>query len=247
VKVVGRLLAQPDGAAALSTSTWCSNRALTACKLSQRVWLAANRAVSDRAESGHIESGGHRLRWLNGSGTVGLGQKRPTTSLRRASTSYVSGTERSDYRSSLVQVLTEDKGAAQARRRRCGSDNRDQRRTTPNAGATSASSSARISHSPRAERTAHPRPSFDGPPPLRGYLAKAKILVCCLLSPRSRSGGSATDAKTVEPMKPLLKSFGFRQVERPALVVGLVATWATAAARYLPGPKGTFSFEVSQS
>jgi LCP family protein required for cell wall assembly len=52
---------------------------------------------------------------LNGSGTVGLGQKAADyLTAQGFNVVRIAAAERSDYRSSLVQVLTEDKGAAEA-------------------------------------------------------------------------------------------------------------------------------------
>jgi hypothetical protein len=52
---------------------------------------------------------------LNGSGTIGLGQKAADyLTAQGFNIVRIAAAERSDYRSSLVQVLTEDKGAAQA-------------------------------------------------------------------------------------------------------------------------------------
>ena len=52
---------------------------------------------------------------LNGSGTVGLGQKAADyLTAQGFNVVRIAAAERSDYRSSVVQVLTEDKGAAQA-------------------------------------------------------------------------------------------------------------------------------------
>jgi LCP family protein required for cell wall assembly len=52
---------------------------------------------------------------LNGSGTIGLGQKAADyLTAQGFNIVRIAAAERSDYRSSVVQVLTEDKGAAQA-------------------------------------------------------------------------------------------------------------------------------------
>jgi LCP family protein required for cell wall assembly len=52
---------------------------------------------------------------LNGSGTVGLGQKAADyLTAQGFNVVRIAAAERNDYRSSVVQVLTEDKGAAQA-------------------------------------------------------------------------------------------------------------------------------------
>ena len=56
-----------------------------------------------------------KIEVLNGSGTVGLGQKAADyLTAQGFNVVRIAAAERSDYRSSLVQVLTEDKGAAQA-------------------------------------------------------------------------------------------------------------------------------------
>ena len=52
---------------------------------------------------------------LNGSGTVGLGQKAADyLTAQGFNVIRIAAAERSDYRSSVVEVLGEDKGAAQA-------------------------------------------------------------------------------------------------------------------------------------
>jgi LCP family protein required for cell wall assembly len=56
-----------------------------------------------------------KIEVLNGSGTVGLGQKAADyLTAQGFNVVRIAAAERSDYRSSLVQVLTQDKGAAQA-------------------------------------------------------------------------------------------------------------------------------------
>jgi len=56
-----------------------------------------------------------KIEVLNGSGTAGLGQKAADyLTAQGFNVVRIAAAERSDYRSSLVQVLTEDKGAAQA-------------------------------------------------------------------------------------------------------------------------------------
>ena len=56
-----------------------------------------------------------KIEVLNGSGTAGLGQKAADyLTAQGFNVVRIAAAERNDYRSSLVQVLTEDKGAAQA-------------------------------------------------------------------------------------------------------------------------------------
>jgi LCP family protein required for cell wall assembly len=56
-----------------------------------------------------------KIEVLNGSGTAGLGQKAADYLVAQGfNVVRIAAAERNDYRSSLVQVLTEDKGAAQA-------------------------------------------------------------------------------------------------------------------------------------
>lgn len=56
-----------------------------------------------------------KIEVLNGSGTAGLGQKAADyLTAQGFNVVRIAAAERSDYRSSLVQVLTQDKGAAQA-------------------------------------------------------------------------------------------------------------------------------------
>ena len=56
-----------------------------------------------------------KIEVLNGSGTAGLGQKAADyLTAQGFNVVRIAAAERSDYRSSLVQVLTEDKGAAEA-------------------------------------------------------------------------------------------------------------------------------------
>src|SRR5207253_1679121 len=58
-----------------------------------------------------------KIEVLNGSGTAGLGQKAADyLTAQGFNVVRIAAAERSDYRSSLVQVLTEDKGAAQGYR-----------------------------------------------------------------------------------------------------------------------------------
>jgi polyisoprenyl-teichoic acid--peptidoglycan teichoic acid transferase len=73
------------------------------------------RAISDAQRTAAHPELQAKIEVLNGSGTVGLGQKAADyLTAQGFNVVRIAAAERSDYRSSLVQVLTEDKGTAQA-------------------------------------------------------------------------------------------------------------------------------------
>jgi LCP family protein required for cell wall assembly len=76
---------------------------------------AMRRAIASTQRSAAHPELRAKVEVLNGSGTVGLGQKAADyLTAQGFNVVRIAAAERSDYRSSLVQVLTEDKGAAQA-------------------------------------------------------------------------------------------------------------------------------------
>jgi LCP family protein required for cell wall assembly len=76
---------------------------------------AIRRAIAATQKSAAHPELRAKVEVLNGSGTVGLGQKAADfLTAQGFNVVRIAAAERSDYRSSVVQVLTEDKGAAQA-------------------------------------------------------------------------------------------------------------------------------------
>jgi LCP family protein required for cell wall assembly len=76
---------------------------------------AIKRAIAAAQKSAAHPELRAKIEVLNGSGTVGLGQKAADyLTAQGFNVVRIAAAERNDYRSSLVQVLTEDKGAAQA-------------------------------------------------------------------------------------------------------------------------------------
>jgi LCP family protein required for cell wall assembly len=73
------------------------------------------RAITDAQRTAAHPELQAKIEVLNGSGTVGLGQKAADyLTAQGFNVVRIAAAERSDYQSSLVQVLTQDKGAAQA-------------------------------------------------------------------------------------------------------------------------------------
>jgi LCP family protein required for cell wall assembly len=76
---------------------------------------AIKRAIDNAERSAAHPELRAKVEVLNGSGTAGLGQRAADyLTAQGFNVVRIAAAERSDYRSSLVQVLTEDKGAAQA-------------------------------------------------------------------------------------------------------------------------------------
>src|SRR5229473_1650623 len=76
---------------------------------------AIRRAIAATQKSAAHPELRAKVEVLNGSGTVGLGQKAADyLTAQGFNVVRIAAAERNDYRSSVVQVLTEDKGAAQA-------------------------------------------------------------------------------------------------------------------------------------
>jgi LCP family protein required for cell wall assembly len=76
---------------------------------------AIRRAIGDAQRTAAHPELQAKIEVLNGSGTVGLGQKAADyLTAQGFNVVRIAAAERSDYHSSLVQVLTDDKGAAQA-------------------------------------------------------------------------------------------------------------------------------------